>query len=185
MSGSKTITFSGKGLAGDLADPRNWAGGVVPGIADTALIKINVGAPIGGTFAVNNMMLLGTEKITFTGTLDTAGVGACQGLMVCDGAEAVRSMAAGCYDLVLMDIQMPVQDGVSAAREIRTLPDPNGAVPILALTANTLSDQRRAYLDAGMQDCIAKPVNMAELLAKTHEWAGVLRAPAARSRTRG
>ena len=60
-------------------------------------------------------------------------------------------MAAGCYDLVLMDIQMPVQDGVSAAREIRTLPDPNGAVPILALTANTLSDQRRAYLDAGMQ----------------------------------
>jgi signal transduction histidine kinase len=105
--------------------------------------------------------------------------------LVCDGAEAVRSMAAGCYDLVLMDIQMPVQDGVSAAREIRTLPDPNGAVPILALTANTLSDQRRAYLDAGMQDCIAKPVNMAELLAKTHEWAGVLRAPAARSRTRG
>jgi len=94
MSGSKTITFSGKGLAGDLADPRNWAGGVVPGIADTALIKINVGAPIGGTFAVNNMMLLGTEKITFTGTLDTAGVGACQGLMVCDGAEAVFAPGA-------------------------------------------------------------------------------------------
>jgi len=88
MAGSKTITFSGKGQAGDLLDPTNWIGGVIPGIDDTALITKNVGGPVAGTFSVNNMMLLGSEAITFTGTLDTAGVGNCQGLMVCDGAVA-------------------------------------------------------------------------------------------------
>jgi T5SS/PEP-CTERM-associated repeat protein len=88
MAGSKTIKFSGKGQAGNLSDPHNWAGGAVPGADGTALITMNVGGPVGGTFSVNNMMLLGTETITFTGTLNTAGVGACQGLMVCDGAVA-------------------------------------------------------------------------------------------------
>ena len=60
---------------------------------------------------------------------------------------------------------------IAAAREIRRLPGARGAVPILALTANTLSDQRRAYAEAGMEDCIAKPVNMGELLTKTAHWA--------------
>jgi hypothetical protein len=75
----KTIRFSGKGQPGDLLDPHNWVGDVIPGISDSALITMNVGGPVDGTFAVNNMMLLGTETITFTGTLDTAGVGACTG----------------------------------------------------------------------------------------------------------
>jgi T5SS/PEP-CTERM-associated repeat protein len=90
----KTIKFSGHGQAGNLLDPLNWVGGVTPGINDTALITENVGGPVGGTFKVNNMMLLGTETITFTGTLDTAGVGACTGLMVCDGAVAVFAPGA-------------------------------------------------------------------------------------------
>jgi signal transduction histidine kinase/ActR/RegA family two-component response regulator len=91
--------------------------------------------------------------------------------LVCDGAEAVAAVRGGAYDLVLMDIQMPVQDGLSAAREIRALPCPQSEVPILALTANTLADQREAYAAAGMQDCIAKPVNLAELITKTAQWA--------------
>src|SRR5271165_4364838 len=89
MSVGKTITFSGKGQPGNLLDPKNWAGGTVPGGNDTALITTNVGGPVSGTFSVNNMMLLGTETITFTGTLNTAGAGACQGLMICDGATSV------------------------------------------------------------------------------------------------
>ncbi len=68
MSASKTITFSGKGQPGNLLDPHNWHGDVTPGIDDTALITMNVGGPVSGTFSVNNMMLLGTETITFTGT---------------------------------------------------------------------------------------------------------------------
>jgi T5SS/PEP-CTERM-associated repeat protein len=98
MADSKTIKFSGKGQAGDLLDPDNWVGDVVPGVSDTALITMNVGGPVGGTFDVNNVMLLGTETITFTGTLDTAGVGACQGLMVCDGAVAVFAPGATLND---------------------------------------------------------------------------------------
>ena len=90
----KTIKFSGKGLPGDLLDPNNWIGDVVPGINNTALITTNIGGPAGGVFSVNNLMLLGSETITFTGTLDTAGVGACQGLMVCDNAEAIFAPGA-------------------------------------------------------------------------------------------
>jgi CheY-like chemotaxis protein len=90
--------------------------------------------------------------------------------LACDGAEAVRMAEAGGYDLILMDIQMPVLDGVGAACEIRALDGPEGRVPILALTANTLSDQVESYRAAGMQDCIAKPVNMAELLAQVARW---------------
>ena len=83
-----SIKFSGKGQAGNLLDPKNWVGGVVPGATDSAFITTNVGGPVNGIFSVNNLMLLGTENITFTGTLSTAGVGACQGLMICDGANA-------------------------------------------------------------------------------------------------
>jgi signal transduction histidine kinase/ActR/RegA family two-component response regulator len=90
---------------------------------------------------------------------------------VCDGAEAVAAARAGDYDLILMDIQMPVMDGVSAAREIRGLPGPRGRTPILALTANTLAEQKAAYAAAGMNDCLAKPVNMGELLTKSAYWA--------------
>lgn len=98
MSDSKTIKFSGKGQGGNLVDPKNWVGGVVPGIADTAVITTNVGGPVSGTFSVNNMMLLGPETITFTGALDTAGIGACQGLMVCDGAVAIFAPGATLND---------------------------------------------------------------------------------------
>ncbi|HZK99183.1 MAG TPA: response regulator [Caulobacteraceae bacterium] len=87
-----------------------------------------------------------------------------------DGAQAVRAVREGAYDLVLMDIQMPVQDGVSATAEIRGLPGRAAATPILALTANTLSDQRKAYAAAGMNDCIAKPVNAVELIGKVAYW---------------
>ena len=48
--------------------PNNWVGGAVPGVNDIALITTNVGGPVGGTFKVGSMMLLGTETITFTGT---------------------------------------------------------------------------------------------------------------------
>jgi len=87
-----------------------------------------------------------------------------------DGAQAVKAFLGGTYDLVLMDIQMPVMDGVEAARTIRALGGAGASTPIVALTANTLDSQVRSYLEAGMQDCIAKPVMMPELLAKTAAW---------------
>jgi signal transduction histidine kinase len=89
-----------------------------------------------------------------------------------DGTQAVEAFRAGDYDLVLMDIQMPVMDGVEATRAIRALGGAGAATPILALTANTLDDQTRAYAAAGMNDCIAKPVGMVELLTKVAAWGG-------------
>jgi signal transduction histidine kinase len=90
--------------------------------------------------------------------------------VVNDGAAAVGAVAAGAYDLVLMDIQMPVMDGVTATREIRKFGGATGAIPIVALTANTLTEQLAEYAAAGMNDCIAKPVNLVDLATKTAHW---------------
>ena len=89
-----------------------------------------------------------------------------------DGALGVEAAAAGDWDMILMDIQMPVMDGVEAARRIRALDGPVSATPIIALTANTLDEQVRGYFEAGMDDCIAKPVDMIELLTKVAQWGG-------------
>ncbi|RAK56703.1 response regulator [Phenylobacterium deserti] len=86
--------------------------------------------------------------------------------VVSDGAEAVHATRGRLYDLILMDIQMPVKDGVSATQEIRASPGPEAAIPILAVTANTLSHQLDVYASVGMNGCIAKPVDFAELIAK-------------------
>ena len=88
-----------------------------------------------------------------------------------DGAQGVEAARLGRWDLILMDIQMPVMDGLQATRAIRALDGPASVVPIVALTANTLADQLDAYEAAGMDDCIGKPIAMAELIAKTLSWA--------------
>ena len=79
--------------------------------------------------------------------------------------EMVRDAAPGAYDLILMDIQMPVLDGWQATRAIRALPDPAlSRIPIVALSANVFeSDIRRSY-DAGMEAHLAKPIDVPGLL---------------------
>jgi signal transduction histidine kinase/ActR/RegA family two-component response regulator len=90
-----------------------------------------------------------------------------------DGAQAVLAVRRGDYDLVLMDIQMPVQDGVSATVEIREGEAEGAWLPILALTANTLSEQKKSYAAAGLDDCLGKPVDVTELFSKVAYWAAV------------
>ena len=81
-----------------------------------------------------------------------------------DGVECVDMLekaANGTYQLILMDIQMPVMNGYDAARKIRGLDDPPKAnIPIIAMTANAFTEDKQAALDAGMNDHIAKPINM-------------------------
>lgn len=83
--------------------------------------------------------------------------------MVGNGAEAVAMVQSRAFDLVLMDIQMPGMDGVSATRTIRSLPGACGGIPIVALTANAMASEREQYLAAGMNDCVTKPIRPAEL----------------------
>jgi signal transduction histidine kinase len=87
-----------------------------------------------------------------------------------NGAEAAALAARGGYDLVLMDVQMPVQDGISATRAIRGLDGPAAGVPIIALSANVLAQQIQAYRACGMNDHIAKPIATGELLGKVARW---------------
>ena len=81
-----------------------------------------------------------------------------------DGVECVdllEKAANGTYRLILMDIQMPVMNGYDAAKKIRQMDDPQKAgIPIIAMTANAFSEDKQAALDAGMNDHVAKPINM-------------------------
>ena len=81
-----------------------------------------------------------------------------------DGVECVDMLekaANGTYQMILMDIQMPVMNGYDAAKKIRRMDDPQKAgIPIIAMTANAFTEDKQAALDAGMNDHIAKPINM-------------------------
>lgn len=91
--------------------------------------------------------------------------------MVCDGAEAVQAMQTGSYDLVLMDVHMPVMDGLTATREIRRMQAGSGhRTPILALTANVQADQVARCLDSGMDGHLAKPIQIPELAGALAHW---------------
>jgi CheY-like chemotaxis protein len=88
-----------------------------------------------------------------------------------DGVEAVRRFATGACDLVLMDIQMPVMDGLEATRAIRTLETEEGRAPtpIVMLTANALPEHRAAGRAAGADGFLTKPIVAADLLAAVQE----------------
>jgi CheY-like chemotaxis protein len=85
--------------------------------------------------------------------------------MVTDGAAALAAVGAGAFDLVIMDIQMPGMDGLTAAARIRALPGPAAGIPIIALTASAMADDRAQCLAAGMTDYVAKPVSLEALSA--------------------
>ncbi len=95
--------------------------------------------------------------------------------MVVSGVEALAALeeaAAGTYDLVFMDLHMPLMDGYEATRQIRALGPAKGALPIVALTANVMAEDRQACLEAGMDDYLSKPVDPADLAAMLENWRG-------------
>jgi len=86
-----------------------------------------------------------------------------------NGRVAVERLRNGSYDLILMDMLMPEMDGLAATRAIRQLPQ-GGTVPIIAMTANAFEDDKRACRDAGMNDFIAKPINLQALYSTLGMW---------------
>jgi CheY-like chemotaxis protein len=87
----------------------------------------------------------------------------CRVTTVGNGREAVAALRNSDFDLVLMDVQMPEMDGLEATREIRNLDGPKGAIPVVAMTAASLPEDRKSCLEAGMNAFLTKPVTLSEL----------------------
>jgi PAS domain S-box-containing protein len=102
--------------------------------------------------------------------LDKAGIAVAE---VCNGLEATELLdrQPGYFQLVLMDVNMPVLDGITATRRIRQNATHDG-LPIVAMTANAMAEDRRRCLDAGMQDFLAKPFDRDDLYAMIGRWCG-------------
>ena len=91
-----------------------------------------------------------------------------------DGLQAVERVEKTCYDVILMDVQLPKQDGREATRQIRRLA--NGkAVPILAMTADAFAEDKQACMEAGMDDFMTKPIDPDMFYAKLQHWLSVPR----------
>ncbi len=87
-----------------------------------------------------------------------------------NGQEALKAVSSHEYDLILMDVQMPVMDGLEATRHIRSRPGPNRGIPILAMTAGAMKGDREKCLAAGMNDYITKPVQPDDVTHKINQW---------------
>ncbi len=92
-----------------------------------------------------------------------------------NGADAVAKVEVRQYDLILMDVQMPVMDGFQATRAIRSLGEDRSSVPIVAVTANALESERQLCFSAGVDDYLTKPVDKDVLIAALQRWVGATR----------
>ena len=111
-----------------------------------------------------NILVVDDDKVTrmyMQRLLEKLGFGAD---VAEDGDQALSMLADGEYDCLLMDVQMPVMDGVEATRRIRTGETGLADIPIIALTAYAMSGDREKFMDAGMDDYLSKPVDKNELL---------------------
>ena len=101
--------------------------------------------------------------------LEKAGIGVD---LVDNGRDAVAYVNRFHYDMIIIDIQMPVMDGYAAAREIRNLKSEIRNVPMIAMTGTDLEDARKKCLGLGMNDCLGKPLFREQLLSSIEKWTG-------------
>ena len=148
------------------------AGG--PTSAAAPIVAPRPAKPLAGMFAGSRArILLAEDNITnqqvALGILTRLGLRADA---VANGAEAITALETLPYDLVLMDVQMPVMDGFEATRRIRDARSAvrNHAIPIVAMTAHAVQGDREICLDAGMSDYVSKPVSPAALAAALERW---------------
>ena len=89
---------------------------------------------------------------------------------VCSAVDAIRILQSERYDVVLMDVQMPGMDGVTATKCIRALPAPIKDIPIIAMTGHVLPQQVQSLMEAGMNDHVAKPIERVKLYSSVRRW---------------
>jgi signal transduction histidine kinase/ActR/RegA family two-component response regulator len=167
MDGTITVSSTlGLGTVLTVLLPLTWLGARTP-IASPPALQVDSGAApdtgLGGLkvlAAEDNA----TNQLVLKTVLHAMGL---EPLIVENGAEAVDAWAAGGFDVILMDIQMPGLDGVAATREIRKREKASGAprIPIVALSANAMKHQVAEYLAAGMDGHLAKPIQLDRLYA--------------------
>ncbi len=97
-----------------------------------------------------------------------------------NGAEAVAKVKNRRYDLIFMDVQMPVMDGFQATQEIRNLGEDSSSIPIVAVTANAFQSERDKCFSSGMDDYLTKPVDKDRLREAVRRWARGARSDARR-----
>jgi PAS domain S-box-containing protein len=125
----------------------------------------------GPAAAVSGLILLAEDnKVNVeVATLILEGVGYTVDVAA-DGFEAVAAVRRRDYGLILMDMQMPGMDGISATREIRASEGSGKRVPIIAMTANAMAEDQRRCLEAGMDDYVSKPIAPDKLRATAARW---------------
>ncbi len=90
--------------------------------------------------------------------------------IACNGVEAIKAVETMPFDLILMDVNMPVMSGLEATRLIRGMQGDRGQIPIIALTANAMKGDRERFLAAGMSDYVSKPLDRNKLFAAINKW---------------
>ncbi|HEY0837559.1 MAG TPA: ATP-binding protein [Azospirillum sp.] len=156
-----TVPLPALADADGAADQAVDRGGAAPGSVASARILLAEDLPMNQELAVAMLRRAGH-------TVD----------VVPDGAAAVAAVHDAAYDLILMDVRMPVMDGLAATVAIRALSGPARAVPIVAMTANALPDEVAKCRDAGMDDVVVKPVEREALLGAVALWTGRTRTEA-------
>jgi len=110
------------------------------------------------------ILLVEDNEINTLLTKTLLGEVGCQVDCVVNGALAVAAVEAEAYDLILMDMQMPVMDGLEATRRIRQIEGPASRTPIIAMTANAMQSDQEACFAAGMDDFVSKPIQPSAFL---------------------
>ncbi|MBT4042681.1 MAG: response regulator [Rhodospirillaceae bacterium] len=90
--------------------------------------------------------------------------------IACNGVEAIKAVETMPFDVILMDVNMPVMSGLEATRLIRKMQGDKGQIPIIALTANAMKGDRERFLAAGMSDYVSKPLDRNKLIAAINKW---------------
>ncbi|MGE5470770.1 MAG: PAS domain S-box protein [Bacteroidota bacterium] len=143
-----------------------------PGNLETMPLTDDAESLLSAWHAGNCVLLAEDNLINQEVALDLLHAVGLQTDVAVNGKKAVEMAAARNYDLILMDVQMPIMDGLAATRSIRQAEASAGRrpVPVLAMTANAFSEDRRRCLEAGMNDHVAKPVDPQDLYATLIKW---------------